>query len=68
MALQEHVESLRAKHVRLERLIDEEMHRPLPDQSRVTEMKREKLRLKEELERLRLQGDGTTTEAPPHLM
>ena len=68
MALQEHVESLRAKHVRLERLIDEEMHRPLPDQSLVTQMKREKLRLKEELEKLKVRSDGAIMEAPAHVM
>ena len=32
MALQEHVDSLRTKHAQLEQMIDEELHRPLPDQ------------------------------------
>ncbi len=57
MALSEHIDSLRAKHLRLDQAIDEEMHRPMPDQSRITQLKREKLRLKEELERLRPQND-----------
>jgi hypothetical protein len=53
MALHEHVDSLRTKHAHLERLIDEEMHRPLPDQAAVSRLKKEKLRLKEQIERLR---------------
>ncbi|GBD43159.1 hypothetical protein HRbin40_00625 [bacterium HR40] len=53
MALQDHVESLRAKHAHLETLIDEELHRPLPDQARLSRLKKEKLRIKEQLERMR---------------
>lgn len=37
-------------HADLERQIDEEIHRPLPDQIHLTELKREKLKVKEELE------------------
>ena len=51
MPLQEHVESLRSKHARLEALIEDEMHRPLPDQTTIARLKKEKLRLKEEIER-----------------
>lgn len=50
MSLQEHVESLRAKHALLEQQIDEEQHRPLPDQMTLAHLKREKLRLKEAIE------------------
>jgi hypothetical protein len=57
MSVQEHVESLRHKHAHLEHLIDEELHRPMPDQSVLARMKKEKLRIKEEIERLRLQPD-----------
>lgn len=58
MALQEHVDTLRAKHARLEQLIDEELHRPLPDQSTLSTLKRQKLKIKEEIERTRpLDGD-----------
>ena len=53
MSVQEHVDSLRNKHAHLEHLIDEELHRPMPDQSSVVRMKKEKLRIKEEIERLR---------------
>jgi hypothetical protein len=56
MPLQEHVDTLRMKHARLEQLIAEELHRPLPDQSVLTRWKREKLRLKEEIERSHMSG------------
>jgi len=52
MSLHEHVDSLRAKHARLEEQIDEEQHRPLPDNTILVKLKREKLRLKEAIERL----------------
>lgn len=53
MPMQEHIESLRTKHARLEELIQEELHRPLPDQGLVSRLKKEKLRIKEEIERAR---------------
>jgi hypothetical protein len=53
MSVQEHVESLRNKHAHLEHLIDDELHRPLPDQTSLARLKKEKLRIKEEIERLR---------------
>jgi hypothetical protein len=56
MSMHEHVDSLRTKHARLEEMIDEEQHRPMPDQPTVSRLKKEKLRIKEEIERLR--GDG----------
>jgi hypothetical protein len=52
MTMQDYVESLRSKHAYLERQIDDEMHRPLPDQSTLSRLKREKLRLKDELARM----------------
>jgi hypothetical protein len=57
MSMHEHVDSLRTKHARLEEMIDEEQHRPMPDQSTVSRLKKEKLRIKEEIERLR-SGNG----------
>lgn len=51
MPLQEHVVTLRTKHARLEQLIDDELHRPLPDQTTLSRLKKEKLRIKEEIER-----------------
>ena len=43
MSVQEHVGSLRNKHAHLEHLIDEELHRPMPDQAALGRMKKEKL-------------------------
>ena len=48
----DYVESLRSKHAHLEQEIDDELHRPLPDQSILTRLKREKLRIKDEMARL----------------
>ena len=52
MSLQEHVESLRAKHALLEEQIDEEQHRPMPDPMTLAQLKKAKLRLKEEIEKI----------------
>ncbi len=41
--------ALAEKHAELERQIEEESHRPLPDSLLLTELKRQKLRVKEEL-------------------
>ena len=40
---------LEARHNRLEHEIDDEYHRPIPDQSHLTELKRQKLKVKEEI-------------------
>ncbi len=48
-----HLASLATKHAHLEQAIEEENHRPLPDSLRVTELKREKLRIKEQISRLK---------------
>ena len=58
MSMLEHVDSLRTKHAHLDEQIDKEMHRPMPDQAIVTRLKKEKLRLKEEIERLRPMNGG----------
>ena len=44
-----HMVSLEAKHAQLDALIKEETHRPLPDQSRLALLKKQKLKIKEEL-------------------
>lgn len=61
MSMPEHLDSLQTKHARLERMIDDEQHRPLPDTTALIRLKKEKLRIKEELERLR--QDGKTVAA-----
>ena len=50
---QSRVQSLQTRHASLESRISEEGHRPLPDPDTLTRLKVEKLRLKEELERVR---------------
>jgi hypothetical protein len=52
MTIEDRVETLKAKHARLEHEIDEEAHRPLLDTVHMTELKREKLRIKEEIQRI----------------
>ena len=42
-------EALEAKHAQLEALIDEEEHRPHPDDIRLHQLKKEKLRVKDEM-------------------
>jgi hypothetical protein len=48
-----HVAALSEKHAFLESMIDEEVHRPHPDDMVLQQLKKEKLRLKEELNGLR---------------
>ncbi|HET6522642.1 MAG TPA: YdcH family protein [Geminicoccaceae bacterium] len=52
MAVSEYVESLRSKHAELEQVIIEESLRPLPDQALLSQLKRQKLRIKDEIARL----------------
>ncbi len=49
MSLQDHIEALKAKHAELERAIDEENCRPLPNREAVSDLKRQKLRIKDEI-------------------
>ncbi|HEY2071280.1 MAG TPA: DUF465 domain-containing protein [Rhizomicrobium sp.] len=53
MSLQGHKQELSEKHKKLEDLIENEMAHPDWDESRVAALKKEKLRIKDELERLR---------------
>ncbi len=53
MALQGHIQELSEKHKRLQELIEAEMAHPDWDEVRVQALKKEKLRIKDELERLR---------------
>ena len=47
-----HANSLNLKHAGLERQIQTEMARPLPDAALIQELKKRKLRIKEELNHL----------------
>ena len=53
MNLQSRIESLKTRHAGLESRIADEDHRPRPDTDALARLKLEKLRLKEEMERLR---------------
>jgi hypothetical protein len=54
MAMEAHLEELNEKHRQLDAFILEELQHPSVDTLRIMELKKEKLRLKEEIERLRL--------------
>ena len=53
MAIEARIRELDSRHETLERAIAEESSRPAADDLRLRELKRRKLRLKEELEALR---------------
>ena len=55
MSLQSHLSALKDRHATLETRIAEEDQRPRPDADTLSRLKREKLRVKEEMERLRSQ-------------
>ena len=57
MALDARLVSLSEKHRELDRRIDEEQERPTADPLKIAEWKRQKLHLKDEMERLR-EGPG----------
>jgi hypothetical protein len=63
MSMQEYVEGLRHKHAHLEEEIDDELHRPMPDQPTLTRLKREKLKIKDEIARLGSTSSKTTMPA-----
>ena len=53
MAIEARIRELDVRHQNLERAIQDELTRPASDSMRVRDLKRQKLRLKEELETLR---------------
>jgi len=55
MALSAHLQELSVKHRALQRRIEEEMARPGSDDLEIRRLKQEKLKLKDEIERLRFQ-------------
>lgn len=52
MSVEEHITALKSKHAELEHLLDNENHRPHPDQSLISDIKKQKLRIKDELAQL----------------
>lgn len=55
MAIEARIRELGARHQILEHEIQDELSRPAADSDRLRELKRQKLRLKEELESLKAQ-------------
>ena len=53
MAIEARIRELDSRHETLERAIQDETRRPAADELRLRELKRRKLRLKEEIEGLR---------------
>ncbi|MFI4976740.1 MAG: YdcH family protein [Caulobacterales bacterium] len=53
MAIEARIRELGVRHETLDREIQEEMSRPAADDIRLKELKRQKLRLKEEMESLK---------------
>lgn len=53
MAIEARIRELGVRHQSLERAIEDEIGRPASDAMRVKDLKRQKLRLKEEIEGLR---------------
>ncbi|HET7447778.1 MAG TPA: DUF465 domain-containing protein [Methyloceanibacter sp.] len=53
MALDAHLVELSEKHRALDRKIEQEQARPMADPFKIAEWKRQKLRLKDEIERLK---------------
>ncbi|MDQ2803645.1 MAG: YdcH family protein [Pseudomonadota bacterium] len=56
MTVETSIESLKERHAALETQIADEDHRPRPDSDTLMRLKVEKLRVKEEIERLRGHG------------
>ena len=56
MALQSHLSEIADKHRRVQELIEAEMAHSGWDEMRIAALKKEKLRLKDELEKLRTDG------------
>ncbi|MDX1486132.1 MAG: YdcH family protein [Alphaproteobacteria bacterium] len=52
MVLEEQIEKLKSDHAGLEQEIEEELSRPYPDDQHIANLKRQKLRIKDELARL----------------
>ncbi|HEY1720187.1 MAG TPA: DUF465 domain-containing protein [Magnetospirillaceae bacterium] len=52
MSSDDHVDALKAKHAALDAALGEENRRPNPDTIAIHDIKRQKLRIKDELERI----------------
>jgi hypothetical protein len=52
MIMADRIEALKSKHAGLEEALEEENSRPRPDDSTIAQIKREKLRVKDEIAEL----------------
>lgn len=52
MSLEDRVKALQDRHADLERILEDEESRPLPDNVMLHDIKRQKLAIKDEIERL----------------
>lgn len=55
MSLQARIDTLKTRHASVEARLADEVVRPRPNDEAMLRLKREKLRLKEEMERLQMQ-------------
>lgn len=55
MSLNDRIETLRSRHATLEQAILQETSRPLPNADAITDLKRQKLRVKDEIYALQRQ-------------
>lgn len=53
MSVEEHAAALKSKHAELEQLLLSESNRPHPDQDLITDLKKQKLRIKDALVQLK---------------
>jgi len=60
MALQNHLAELERRHQALDREISREMLHPASDEVKLAELKRKKLLLRDEIEKLRVEADLPT--------
>lgn len=56
MSLNDRIEALRARHQSLELALQEEIHRPQPNDEMIHDIKRQKLRIKDEIYELEHRG------------
>lgn len=59
MSMQAHVAELERRHQALDRELREELNHPAADDAKITDLKRRKLQLKDQITRLR-NGDDVT--------
>jgi hypothetical protein len=52
MAMDDRIDSLKSKHASLDATLQSEVTRPLPDDNLIHDLKRQKLRIKDEIVRL----------------